>query len=253
MSALDLLAFVACVAVAIAAQNLTGFAFALILLALVALFHIGTVADAANAATVLTLVNAWAYFRGGMIPPWRLMAPAMGGGVIGVAAGVALLGWLSSGAVGYLRGLLGLAILGCAVLLLVPRARRTQVSGRGSFFGIGVVSGLLGGLFASSGPPLVYHLYRQPLADELVRRALLLAFAANAAVRLVIVAATWQFSRTAMVLAGCAVPVVYAVTALQRRYQRPLDPRLLRWIVGGLLALAGATLLYSALHMAGAA
>ncbi len=56
---LSVAAFVACAAAASWLQNLTGFAFALILLGSTAVLNIASVPDAANAATVLTLV-IWA-------------------------------------------------------------------------------------------------------------------------------------------------------------------------------------------------
>lgn len=241
------LAFMACVVLATYAQNLTGFAFGLILLGLVSVLHLASVADAANAATVLTLVNAWTYFRArpGAVP-WKLMRPSMFGSAFGVAIGVALLGWLSSGAVSWLRALLGASILGCAALLVRQGRPLPAVSGTRSFAWIGWLSGLLGGLFASSGPPLVFHMYRQPLDRELVRRALLLVFAFNALVRLLLVLPTGQFSSHAALLVVCAMPMVYAATRFHHRLPGKLQPRTLRWLVAGLLAAAGSTLLVTA-------
>lgn len=239
-------AFVACVALATFAQNLTGFAFGLILLGLVATFHVASIADAANAAMVLTLVNAWVSFRSQRIsPPWKLMRPTLLGSLIGVAIGVLLLGWLSSNAVAWLRGLLGLSITGCAILLLLQARTHAQLSGRSSFAGIGLLSGLLGGLFSSSGPPLVYHMYRQPLARDLVRQALLLVFACNALVRLVLVVPSGQFSANALLLALCAVPVVYGVTRLQIRFPIAVQATTLRKVVAALLLISGISLLAS--------
>ncbi|QHJ01719.1 TSUP family transporter [Xylophilus rhododendri] len=237
----------ACVALATYAQNLTGFAFGLILLGLSASLHIASVADAANAATVLTLVNAWTYFRAAEAPPpWRLMRTTLCASLVGVAAGVALLGWLSGNAIGYLRALLGLSILGCAALLLLQGEPLARVSGQRSFAVVGLLSGLLGGMFASSGPPLVYQMYRQPMPRELVRRGLLLVFAFNSAVRLALVLPTGQFSLHALVLAVCAIPVVYIVTRLHHRHPLALRPGLLKALVAVLLCASGATLLLSA-------
>lgn len=239
-------AFVVCVALATCAQNLTGFAFGLILLGLTASLHVASVTDAANAAMVLTLVNAWASFRGQRVaPPWRLMRPTLIGSAIGVGVGVALLGWLSGNAVAVLRGLLGLSITACASLLLLQARPRQQVSGPAAFAGVGVLSGLLGGLFASSGPPLVYQMYREPLDRTLVRHALLLVFAFNAFIRLVLIVPSGQFSAHALVLAVCAVPVVYGVTWLQIRFPIHLAPSSLRKIVAGLLLASGLSLLLS--------
>jgi uncharacterized membrane protein YfcA len=243
----SLFAFMACVAVAAYAQNATGFAFGLILLGLVSVLDITSVQDAANAATVLTLVNAWTHFRNhpGQVP-WRLMSPALAGGLAGVVGGVALLGWLSGNAIEYLRALLGVCILACAVMLAMQARPRASMSSRPTMAGVGMLSGLFGGLFASSGPPMVYLMYRQPLTHDRVRHALLLMFAFNALVRLVMVLPTGQFSGRSTLLSACAVPIVYGVTRFQQRHPAPFSTTQLRWLVGGLLTLAGATLVATA-------
>jgi len=152
-----------------------------------------------------------------------------------------------------LRGLLGVSILVCAVLLVMQGRPLIAVSGQASFAVVGALSGVLGGLFSSSGPPIVFHLYRQPLERELVRRALLLMFAFNSLVRLVIVVPTGHFSWRSALLAACAMPVVWGVTRVHHRLPNKLPPRTLKWLVGGLLAAAGATLVASAwLAIAGA-
>lgn len=245
----QLLAFMACVALATYAQNLTGFAFSLILLGLVSLFHIASVSETANAAMVLTLINAWTYFRARPGPvPWKLMKPALNGSTVGVLAGLMLLAWLSGGAVAWLRGLLGVSILLCALLLVLQGRPRPVVSSGTSFALIGALSGVLGGLFSSSGPPIVFHMYRQPIDRELVRRGLLLMFAFNALVRIAVVLPTGQFSWRSAWLAGCAVPVVYGVTRLHHRLPSRLSPATLKRLVAGLLAAAGATLVVTAWH-----
>lgn len=236
-----------CVAGATYAQNLTGFAFGLILLGLTAVFHISSVADTANAAMVLTLVNAWTSFRGRPeAPPWRLMRPALLTSVCGVAIGVALVTWLSGCAMNYLRGLLGLSILGCATLLLLQSRPRSTLSTPRSFAFVGFLSGLLGGLFASSGPPLAYHMYRQPMERERIRSALLLVFAFNAFFRLLLVLPSGGFSSHALLLTACAIPVVYGVTRLQFRYPPAVQATTLKQIVALLLLISGSALLLSA-------
>jgi len=246
------IAFMACVALASYAQNLTGFAFSLILLGLVSVLHIASITDTANAAMVLTLVSAWTYFRTQRAPPpWALVRPAMLGSALGVAGGVTLLGWLSGSSLVLLRALLGVCVLGCA-WLLVARGDQGAVPIKPSqFAAVGVLAGLLGGLFSTSGPPLVYYLYRQSLDRETVRRALLVLFAFGALVRLVLVLPTGQFSLRAAVLAACAVPVVYGVT----RWHHHLQPRLavatLQRVVAGLLALTGVLLLVDACRQMG--
>lgn len=246
------LAFLASVALASYAQNLTGFAFSLILLGLVSVLHIASIADTANAAMVLTLVSAWTYFRTHRAPPpWALVRPAMVGSALGVAGGVALLGWLSGSSLVLLRALLGVCVLGCA-LLLVARGDQGAVPLKPwRFAWVGMLAGVLGGLFSTSGPPLVYYLYRQPLDRETVRRALLLLFAFGAAVRLVLVLPTGQFSLRAVLLAACAIPVVYGVTRWHHHMQPRWSVGTLQRVVAGLLGLTGVLLLVDAWRQMG--
>jgi uncharacterized protein len=245
----SVLAFMACVAVATSAQNLTGFAFGLVLLGLTSALHVASVADAANAAMLLTLVNAWTFFRHEREPPpWRLVRPVIVGSTVGVVAGVLLLGWLSGSAVAVLRGLLGLCIVACAALLLLQATPLATRSSPRAFLSVGVLSGLLGGMFSSSGPPIVYQMYRQPIARDTVRRALLLVFGLNALVRLAIVLPSGLFGLHALLLAACAAPVVHLVTRLHQRHPPTLSPGLLRRLVAGLLFASGGALMVSALR-----
>jgi uncharacterized membrane protein YfcA len=238
--------FMGCVAVATCIQNLTGFAFGLILLGLVSVFGLVPVVDAANAATVLTLVNAVSYFRVNEIDRgWRVMRPAVLPSLAGVGAGVLLLTWLSGHEMHVLRGVLGAAILACALGLLIEAQPRTMVSSRTAFAAVGAVSGLMGGLFSSAGPPLVYHMYRQPLRRDLVKQCLILMFAINQLLRLVLMLSAGRFSWMSVCLSVAAVPVVYAVTRLQHRYVPPISATLTKRIVCGLLILAGTSLVAS--------
>ena len=249
MSFVDLptyLGFIACVALATSVQNLTGFAFSLVLLGLVATFKLVPIVDAANAATVLTLVNAASFFRLHRLQPeWRVMKPAIVPSLLGVAVGVAMLAWLTDNAVQLLRGLLGLAILGCALALIFDAKPRKTVSGGLAFGLVGALSGLLGGLFSSAGPPMVFHMHRQPLPHALVRQCLVLIFAINQVLRLALVLLSGHFSWSSALLSASALPVVHGVGWLQHRYMPPISPTLTRHVVSALLLLAGGSLLAS--------
>ncbi|HZT55748.1 MAG TPA: sulfite exporter TauE/SafE family protein [Burkholderiaceae bacterium] len=242
------LAFVGCVAIANFVQNLTGFAFGLILLGLVSVFDLASVADAANAATVLTLVNAASYFRLHRLrPEWRIVRPAILPSLVGVGVGVAMLTWLSGNATQALRGLLGLAILACAFGLLVDSKPRATLSRPAAFAAVGAISGLMGGLFSSAGPPLVYHMYRQPAPREVIQQCLILMFAINQVLRLALVVGSGRFSLHSGWLCAAAVPAVYVVTWLQHRYMPPVGIVATRRVVSGLLIVAGGSLLVSVL------
>jgi uncharacterized membrane protein YfcA len=238
------LLFLLCVALASLAQNLTGFAFGLILLGLVALLNLVSLADGANVVSVLVLANAALTF-GAKRPKveWPAFWPALMGSLAGVYIGVALLGWLSGQGVAMLRFLLGCAIIICAFLLIVHSKAKTLVSGTGSFLLFGGLSGVMGGLFASAGPPMVYHLYRQPWSPEMIRHSLILLFAANAALRLVLVVGGGDFSSSALMLAAEALPMVLLLTWLARRYPFNWPIERVRRVVFALLLVAGGSLI----------
>lgn len=241
--------YLGCVALATVAQTLTGFAFGLIFLSLMATLDLASVPDAANVATVLTLVNAVTYFHSHrQAPPWRLMRPALASSCVCVVAGLALLHWLSTAAAQALKGLLGLAIVACALALAARSRMRATLAPPRAFAAAGAVSGLMGGLFGTSGPPIVYHLYRQPLAPDVVRRCLLLMFSSNALMRLVLVVPAGGFSLRALLLAGLAIPVVHLFTRLALRLQSRVPAQALRWSVAALLVATGASLIATALR-----
>lgn len=232
------------VVVASACQNLTGFAFGLIFVGMTGALHLMPIADAANVAGLLSLVNGVVYLRSHPFQPrWDILKPMLTTSLIGVVGGLALLHVLSGDGVRLLRLLLGVSIIACAVLLLMQKQQRATLSGTGAMWVAGGLSGLLGGLFSTSGPPMVYHLYRQPLSALVVRQCLLVMFLAGTVLRLAIVIPTGGLSMAALVTAAVAVPVVAAVTWLLAKFPPPLPTRVLQWMVCSLLLAAGVSML----------
>lgn len=243
---IKLIGFLVCVGVAAYAQTLTGFAFGLILLSAVALFDLVPVTDAANAAMVLTLVNTYSFFRADRrAPPWRLMRPALLTASVFVITGVFLLLWLSSQATHWLKIVLGVVITGCALLLMVQSQPRKTVSSPVAFSIAGGCAGLLGGLFGTSGPPIVYLLYRQPLEYMVVRRALLLMFATSSGLRLIFVLISGTFTLRSLVLCLLALPIVHTITTFTAGRPVPVSIRTLRMGVSMLLVVTGVLLIFS--------
>lgn len=244
MTGWQLCAFLLCVAVATCAQSITGFAMALILLGLCGLLHVAPLADVANVATVLSLVSAAVALRAShrAVDGPMLRTTAMGS-VVGVALGVFFLAWLQSNVVVVLRLLLGVTVVACALVVLLraePLARRSP----GWTFGLfGVLSGVLGGLFSASGPPLVYQFYRQPLALEPLRDTLVSALAVSSALRLALVVASGQFSAQALGLCAIAAPLAAAITWWVRRHPPPWPRRAVLVLVCALLLVTGAGLI----------
>ena len=243
------LLFLLCVAVAGYIQNLTGFAFGLVLLGLVGLMGIAPITDVANVVSVLTLVNAIVLFR--TVRPQfetRTLAPTLAASLLGVIGGVLLLNWLSDNVVTVLSLLLGLTIIGCAAILARDASALAQPSRTSSFVAFGAVSGLLGGLFSTAGPPLVYHFYRQPLAPRAIRDALVAIFAANAVLRLALMIPAARVSHEAVLLSLEAVPLVLLQTRWMARRPPALRPLTVKRMVCVLLALVGLGLALSSLR-----
>lgn len=244
MTWVDHLLFLGSVALATYAQTVTGFAFGLVLLGLTGLLSLAPLPEMSNVVNMLMLVNALVALHGtrGQLN-WSLIRTPLFASLVGVVAGVIALDWISGNAILLLRGLLGLTILACAVLLISGTRPLTTISSRGAFISFGLVSGVLGGLFSSAGPPMVYHFYRQPLPLSVVRNSLLVLFAANSVLRLSLVTAQGNLTASAIWLGVEALPVVVVLTWLVRRYASADSFRAVKRLVFLLLLISGLGLL----------
>jgi len=243
------LLFVAFVALAVYAQNLTGFALALILLGLVGVVDLVPLTDAVNAVTVLMIVNALMFFyrrRAARVEP--AIIPAVVASVVGVLAGMALLTVLAAHAYQVLRMILGASVVICALVLWRATAPLSKTSGRGYFTLVGSLSGILGGMFSAPGPPLVYAVYRQPWPLERMQESLIFSFAVGAVLRLLVMASSGHFSKLAVVLSAEAIPVVLIVTALSATHPPPISKGVLKTIVCILLVGSGMGMLLSSVR-----
>lgn len=241
--------FLLCVAIAGYIQNLTGFAFGLVLLGLASLAGAASIADVANVVSLLTLVNAAVLF-GATRPRFeaQMLWPTLAASLAGVVAGVLLLNWLSSTWVVALSLLLGLTIVAFASLLVRANSTLQQRSSSASFAAVGAVSGVLGGLFSTAGPPLVYHLYRQPIEPRTIRDTLVAVFAANAMLRLAIMLPSGHVSPNALLLTLETVPVVLLQTWWMARHPSSVRPVTVKRLACVLMVAVGTSLVASSLH-----
>lgn len=253
--------FAAFALLATLAQNATGFAFTLVLLGLSGVQGRVPLADAANAASLLTLAQAGlqvasarraAALHGtatapatppeGAGPTGRWLGPLLVGSVPGLLAGVGLLAVLGGRAQPLLLGGLGAVVLACAVRMARPLPRSAQLSSTPVLCATGALSGLLGGLFATAGPPLVLQMYRQPLPFQVLRRGLLQVFALQAALRLALVAASGGLHPAGFWLASAALPAVAGAQLLSQRGGWPREAAQVRGLVVALLVATGVSL-----------
>lgn len=236
------------VAVATYAQTITGFAFGLLMMGGVVMTGLVPISLVAILISILSFFNAvMALYRNiGNLDREIVLLCSLSGAVT-LVGGVWLLDALSEHGVHWLQLILGVAILlSSLTLVLRPLPRRHRAS-RASFLFFGGLSGLMGGMFASSGPPLVYHFYRQPLGLAVIRDCLLLIFAINALQRLIIVGVQGKLDMQVLGLAAMSMPVVVIFTWLGRRYPPRLSGSQLRRVAFVLLFLSGISLCVSAL------
>lgn len=239
--------FLLFVGLAVYVQNLTGFALALVLLGLVGATHIYPLPDVVNVVSVIGLVNAVLFLRArGALRLDRLLWPTLSANLVGTVLGVASLAWIMGHAYEALRLLLGVSIVLCAWLLWAQTRALSTPSSRGAFYAVGLVSGLMGGLFAAAGPPLVYQVYRQPWPLERMRESLVFIFGAGALLRLAIVIPTTGFSVLSIKLSALAIPMVALMTLLTARRAPPFSPRVIKWLVCTLLVVTGASMIHAA-------
>lgn len=236
-----------CIALASYVQNLTGFAFGLIFLALVGVFDLIPIKVAANGVTLITLCQTFIYFSEyPLTEEWRVIRPAIWPCLAGVLAGLTLLYLLSDSTMYMLKIALGFSVVASAGLQVMRFEPKEKIDPPESFFFTGVFAGLMGGLFSTAGPPLVYKLYRQPLSLPAIRQALLVMFGLSQLVRLVIVLISGQFTLASFAYAVLAVPLLFGVVRGNRRYPLKLSPMTVSRIAAGLLLMAGVSLIVSA-------
>ncbi|WP_233440321.1 sulfite exporter TauE/SafE family protein [Modicisalibacter coralii] len=243
------LALLLVVALATYAQTITGFAFGLIFMAGVVLFGIAPVTLGAILISVLSLFNCVVALYGKRATlDRRVVLISALSGMVTVFLGVWALESLSGDYVGWLEVILGGSIITSSLMLVYHPKPRRHRSPDWSFALFGGLSGFMGGMFSTSGPPMVFQLYRQPLAPAVIRDCLLMVFAINSLQRLTIVAFQGALDLQVLGVAMAAIPVVVFFTWLGRRYPPPLSARSLRRLAFILLLGSGVSLCISGLR-----
>ncbi|EKT4483617.1 TSUP family transporter [Pseudomonas putida] len=242
------LLYLCCVAVATVAQCLTGFAFGLVLLGLVAMFQIASLPEVSIAVSVLTCCNAAIALKGRTpVIQRQYLQPLLVASLVGVAIGLWVLNQLSGDLIVWLKLILGSLIFGCSFMLLFNTRQQLGFSSFSSFWISGGLTGLLSGLFSSGGPPIVYHLYRQPLPFDRIKHTLIAVFAANAALRILLVILSGHFNTRTAFLTAEALPLVLGITAWLKRHPPALPLATIRRMVFALMLIAGSSLLVQSL------
>lgn len=242
-----ILIFWAIATIAAWVQTLTGFALGLILMGATGALSLMPVPQAAAITSLLVLVNAVLILSRG----WRdVDRPALflilTGALPALITGYALLGWLAGSAFDLLQFLLGLVIAASAIQLVTQPAIRKTRSTPITFFASGLIGGMMGGLFATTGPPVIWHLYSQPMSLPAVRVTLVSVFLLTQMLRTGLVIGSGLVTADLLISAAGAAQAVILGTWLARRFPPPFPTAIIRKVAFFLLFLSGISLIFSA-------
>lgn len=224
-------------------QTLSGFGFGLMVVSSFTLFDIMPLTATTFIVSFLSLFNSVSLV---IKNTDKVNKPAfyilLFTGIPFMVVGYALLEYMSAGMTTWLNLLLGCAILVCCILLLVKRKK--AASGRRRGFGIaGMLGGLLGGLFSTFGPPVVFQCYRQQWSVSEIRFTLLAVFTITAVIRLCMVPFGTVPSSDILIATLFAVPVVLIFTRAGHLIATRVEPSIIRVIAVTMLAMSGVTLI----------
>ena len=225
-------------------QTLSGFGFGLMVVSSFTLFGIMPLTATTFMVSFLSLFNSVSLVaRNRNQINTRAFKILLISGIPFMVVGYTLLEYLSIGMATWLNLLLGFAILSCCGLLLVKR-KRGQPSGSAFGFTVaGGLGGMLGGLFSTFGPPVVFQCYRQAWPINEIRFTLLAVFSVTALIRLAIVPFGTLPSIDVMISALLAVPVILVFTRLGRVLAARVSASSVRLLALTMLALSGVTLI----------
>ena len=225
-------------------QAITGFALGLVVMGAAGALHLAPLPFLAVVISLVAFPNTAFALRGAT---QHIQWPIVGWTLLGlwptVALGVHWLNLLSAENSALLRAVLAGLILVSALLLVLRPQPHKQASPRWLATLMGVFAGLFGGLFSTAGPPVIYHLYRQPWSVAEVRATLLAIFVFSTGFRISYVTLTGGMTAAMLWLGLLSLPIVWLCTSAARRWPPPLSDLNMRRLAFLLLALLGAMLL----------
>jgi uncharacterized protein len=239
-SVVALALFLAIVLIGSYVQAVAGFAMGLLIIAVAASTTLFDLEVTAAAVSLLSLVNILLSLRGHYhLVQGRTLRLLAVGQLPAIALGIWLLGVLNSNLTAWLQVLLALFLIaGSGAMMLRPVPLAVQ-SGTASTLTAGFAGGLLGGLFAASGPVMGWFCYRQPLPVTEIRATLLGCFAITTLARTLMVAGTGGLTMDVVVMAGAGLPLVLVGTWLGRRFPPSFGEAMMRRIAFGALLAMG--------------
>ena len=237
-------AFLAVVWLGTYIQTITGFAMGLIVMGAATYLNAAPIPITAAVLSLLALMNTVLALRERSHDIHRKYVLAIVSAQLpAMAFGLWWLHYLRQESVVTLRFLLG-ALIFLAGLAL---ARKPEARGRPASLKVaataGAIGGLFGGLFSTSGAPLAFFLFRQPLPLAVIRASLLAIFTLSATARTLMVGVSGGLTASVWQLTLFGTPVVLLGTWLGRRYPPPLSEKAMKRLAFVLLAVIGLSLM----------
>lgn len=236
------------IAIASYLQTLVGFSYGVVVISVATLINIAPIEYSAAFVSFTSFFNIVITLKGNWRKAdFRLGAVMVAGLIPGVFCGVMLLDFLSRYFVEILKLILGLVVLVFSTLSLIKfkpfRNKKTLLMPIiAGFFG-----GLGGGLFSSSGPPLVYYIYRLALPFQVVKNTLLFVLFLSTTSRIIFISAKGDVDAGLLFNVLLALPVIGTVTLLSKKTPADWNQERLRQLSFMLLALMGIFMIFSSL------
>jgi uncharacterized membrane protein YfcA len=229
MDASTFLYVIAVVLVAVTAQAIVGFGFALIAMPLLIL--VLDVRDALVLATLVSLTNTsvLAYTHRRHVP-WPTVGPMLVGAAAGMPVGLVLLLLAPSDVIRLLVGV-------STVTMTAAIALGVRFSSRSTFseLAIGGLSGALNTSTGINGPPVVLYLQGREHPPPEFRGGMAAFFMGSSLIAIVSYALAGVITRDALGLFGAALPAVAIASWAGHQLGDRVEPVLFRRLVFGLL------------------
>lgn len=244
MDLISLLAFLGLVALGSYIQTITGFAIALIVTGGATALGLASVAFTANVVSFVALANtATAVHNRHSHIDLRIMLYASAGVLLLSGIGLMILSHLTNSAVDLLEMLLGIVILVSGILLMMHPNPLKKPSSKYTHLLTGGLGGFLSGMFGAGGPPLVVHLYRQPLKFTVIRTTLLAILGIMPLIRIIFETINGNVTWEVLGLVVFVVPVAILTTMFARHFPPPVSELVMRRFAFGLLCVLGISLI----------
>jgi len=240
--------FLIAIAIGAYTQTVTGFAMGLIIMGITASLHLAPISFIAAVISLTGLVNViLAVYKDHHHIHWQLIRTIIIAFIPSMVAGLLLLYYLDKTSTQLLQLILGIVImLGGILLVLKPHPNKTLASASFTLLA-GASSGIMGGLFSTSAPPLIYHLYKQPLTIATIRSTLLMTFMIASTARISFIGTQGLISKEILLFALYSLPVVFLFTWLGKKYPPRLSDINMRRMAFGLLIILGVSTIVTAL------